>query len=245
MFEKNEFGSGKDIPKKDFLRCLTLIYDSSPNYLEELNTKYTCHNRQVTFSFSKEKSRGFKMRVREQWNDDLFKTLKKHKVTAFVLIRQNLLKWALSKYHGDGTGKRGHLQFSNVHIEDLAKLKVNWNDLKKIIKRCEKSIAGKEKLMRDLRNAGVEAFPLYYEDFCYNKLDYFKNLLYTLDIDLSDEDIQQVLTKDCNYKKVHPDDISTFVDNHEEITRKFDSYMERKKTFPRTFFSSIPKVVGR
>ena len=245
MFVKNEYGSGKDISKKDFLRCLSLIYDSSPNYMEKLNEIYTHHNEQATFSFSKEKSRGFKMRVREQWNDDLFEILKKYKVIAFVLIRQDFLRWALSKYHGDGTGKKGHLQFSNVHIEDLPKLKVNWNSLKKKIKRCEKRVADKEKLMQDLRNAGVEVFPLYYEDFCYNKSDYFKNLLHTLDINLSDEDIQQVLTKDCNYKKVHPDDISTFVDNHQEIARKFDSYRERKKTFPHNFFSSIPKVVGQ
>ena len=245
MFVKNEHGSGKDISKEDFLRCLSLTYDSSPNYLEELNTIYARHNKQVTFSFSKEKSRGFKMRVREQWNDDLFAILNKYRVTAFVLIRQDILRWGLSKYHGDGTGKKGHLQFSNVHIEDLAKLKVNWNNLKKEIKKCERRIANKEKLIQGLRNAGVETFPLYYEDFCYNKSDYFKNLLHRLDIDLSHEYIQQVLAKDCNYNKVHPDDISTFVDNHQEITSKFDNYMERKKTFPRNFFSSIPKLVGR
>jgi hypothetical protein len=185
------------------------------------------------------------MRVRKQWNDDLFVILKKYKVTAFVLIRQDILRWALSKYHGDGTGQKGHLQFNNVHIKDLPKLKVNWNSLKKKIKKCERRIADKEKLIQDLRNTGVEAFPLYYEDFCYNKPDYFKNLLHTLNIDLSDGDIQRALRQDCNYSKVHPDDISTFVDNHQEIIKKFDSYRERKKTFPRIFFSSIPKLVRR
>jgi hypothetical protein len=244
MFVKNEYGAGKDISKEDFLRCLSLIFDSSSNYLEELNTIYARYNKHYTFSFSKEKSRGFKMRVREQWNDDLFEFLKEYKVTSFVLIRQDLLRWALSKYHGDGTGKRGHLQFSNVHIEDLPKLKVHWGSLKKEIKKCEGRITNKKKLLKDLRNSGVEAFPLYYEDFCYKKPSYFKNLLRTLDIVISDEEIQQVLMQDCNYNKVHPDDISAFVDNHQEITKKFDSYMERKKTFPRNFFSRIPKVVG-
>ena len=119
MFVKNAYGAGKDISKKDFLRCLSLIFDSSPNYLEELNTIYARYNKYFTFSFSKEKSRGFKMRVRKQWNDELFAILKKYEVTAFVLIRQDLLRWALSKYHGDGTGQKGHLQFSNVHIKDL------------------------------------------------------------------------------------------------------------------------------
>lgn len=245
MFVKNEYGAGKDISKKDFLHCLSLIFDSSPNYLEELNTIYTRYNKHFTFSFSKEKSRGFKMRVREQWNDDLFAILKKYKVTAFVLIRQDLLRWALSKYHGDGTGQKGHLQFSNVHIKDLPKLKVNWSSLKKKIKKCERRIADKEKLIQNLRSAGVEAFPLYYEDFCYNKAAYFKKLLHTLELELSDDEVRQALMQNCNYSKVHPDDISTFVDNHQEIIKKFDRYLKRKKTFPRAFFSSIPKVVGQ
>ena len=243
MFVKSDHGKGKDISKEDFLRCLSLTYDSSQNYLEELNNIYARYNSHCTFSFSKEKSHGFKMRLRKQWSEDLFLTLKKYKVTAFVLFRKDILRWALSKYHGNGAGKKGHLQFSDVHIKDLPKLKVNWSSLKEKIKRCERSIADKEKLIQDLRNSGVDAFPLYYEDFCNNKSGYFKNLLHKLDIVLSDQDIQQVLMQDCNYKKVHPDDISTFVDNHQEITKKFDDYMEEKKTFPRNFFSSIPKLL--
>jgi len=37
--------------------------------------------------------------------------LQSHNIVAFLAVRQDVLKWGLSKYHGDGTGKPGHLQF--------------------------------------------------------------------------------------------------------------------------------------
>jgi hypothetical protein len=228
MFIAKERALGIDISKKDFIRCLTLIYDSSENYLEELNLIYSKYNSQCKFNFSKNKSHGFKMRVRPQWNRELFSVLKRFKVTAFVLIRQDVLRWALSKYHGDGTGKRGHLQFDDVNIKDLHKIQVSWRSLKKKIKKSEKRIENRKKLIQDLNAFGVEAFPLYYEDFCNNKFDYFRQLLKKLDIMITDEEIRQTIHTECYYKKVHPDNIGEFVKNHEEVIKKFEEYKLRK-----------------
>jgi len=245
MFINKQNASGKDISKEDFLKCVSLIYDSSDNYLEELNLIYSQYNNQCRFKFSKDKSHGFKMRLRRQWKAELFSLLKQFYVTAFVLIRQDVLRWALSKYHGDGTGRKGHLQFDHVNIKDLPKIKVSWRLLKKKIERCQRRIEEKERLLQDLRASGVDAFPLYYEDFCNKKFDYFKQLLRRLDIKMTDREIQQVISNDCHFRKVHPDDIGEFVKNHEKITKKFGEYMMQKKVSHRHFIFSIPKIIRR
>jgi hypothetical protein len=230
MFIKNPHASGKDISKEDFLKCLSLIYNSSENYLEELNRTYGHYNNQCRFLFSKDTCHGFKMRLRKDWKPQLFSLLKAHEVTAFVLIRQDVLRWALSHYHGDGTGKKGHLQFNRVTISALPKIKVSWRQLRKKIARCQRRIEDKKRLLQELRDAGVEAFPLYYEDFCNRKSDYLKNLFNKLDLTVTDRAIQQVITADCHVNKVHPDEISEFVQNHEHITKKFEDYMAQRRT---------------
>jgi hypothetical protein len=245
MFIGKHGVSGKDIAKEDFLKCLSIIYDSSNNYLEELNLVYSQYNNQCKFKFSKDKSHGFKMRQRQQWKSGIFSILKKFDVTAFVLIRQDVFRWALSKYHGDGKGGKGHLQFEGVNIAELPKIEVSWRSLKKKIKKCERRIENQKRLLQDLQTFGVEAIPLYYEDFCNNKIDYFKQLLRRLDITITDSDIMQAIRKDCHYKKVHPDDISEFVENHEEISKKFEEYMLQKKVAHRYFSSIIPKILHR
>lgn len=245
MFVNSRYALGKDMSKEDFLKCLSIIYDSSKNYLEELNSIYAKYNNGCQFKFSKDKSHGFKMRIRKQWKTEIFSFLERFHVTAFVLIRQDVLRWALSKYHGDGTGRKGHLQFDHVDIQEVPKIRVGWRSLKKTIERCKRRIEDKKKLIQDLRSSGVEAFPLYYEDFCNNKLDYFKNLLAGLDIKMTDTDLQQVMSMDCHYKKVHPDDIQEFVENHEEIIKKFEAFTSQEKIPNHHFIFNIPNIFRR
>lgn len=233
MFLNPEHGSGKDISKEDFLKCLPLIYGPEENSPEELNRIYGDHNNQCRFSFSKDTCRGFKMRFRKEWKPELFSLLKMHRVTAFVLIRQDLLRWALSHYHGDGTGKKGHLQFSPAAISTMPKIKVSWRQLRKQIKKCQGRIADKKRLLQELSDAGVEAFPLYYEDFCHKKADYLRCLLEKLDLAVNDREIERVMAADCGLHKVHADDISNFVENHEYITGKFQDYLSTRNAFQR------------
>ena len=40
-----------------------------------------------------------------------FSLLRKHKVVVLFTVRQDFMRWALSRYHGDGIGKEAHLQF--------------------------------------------------------------------------------------------------------------------------------------
>ena len=231
MFVNNQHASGKDISKEDFLKCLSLIYNSPENYLEELNRIYRNYNSQTRFMFSKDACRGFKMRLRKHWEPELFSLLKTYNVTAFVLIRQDVLRWALSKYHGDGTGRKGHLQFSHVTNSELPKMKVQWKQLRQEVKKCQRRIKDKKKLLRELHTTGVEAFPLYYEDFCNKKTDYFKNLFTKLDLTITDREIQKTIDQDSHFKKVHSHEISEFVENHEYISKKFEDYMLHQKAW--------------
>jgi len=245
MFVNDPHGVGQDISKEDFIKCLTLIYDRSANYLEELNSIYGRYRDDCRFTFLKGKPLGFKMRFRRKWKKELFSLLKQQGIMAFVLIRQDVLRWALSKYHGDGTGKKGHLQFSNVTIKNLPKMDVQWKLLKKQIERCEKRIADREKLLEDLRNFGISAYPLYYEDFCADKTGYFKHFLMKLDMNISEQEIEGTLNRECLYKKVHPEALSEFIENHEEILRKYEDYRLQGKTTRRFSKRGILKFLHR
>lgn len=245
MFVNNPHGPGHDITKKDFIKCLTHIYDTSEGHLEGLNALYGRYRSDCRFEFAKGTSLGFKMRFRRKWKKDLFSLLKHHEVTAFVLIRQDVLRWALSKYHGDGTGKKGHLQFSNVNIKDLPKMEVEWKLLKKQIERCEKRIADREQLLEDLRNFGIAAYPLFYEDFCADKTAYFKGLFEKLDLTISEQEIDATLRQGSLYKKVHPEALSEFIRNHEEILSKYEAYRSRHKTSRRLLTLNIFKSLQR
>lgn len=245
MFVNGPGARGQDISKKDFVRCLTLIYGGSENYLEELNSIYSRYRGNCPFTFHKGKHLGFKMRFRRNWKTEILSLLGDYQVTAFVLIRQDVLRWALSKYHGDGTGKKGHMQFSTVTIKDLPKIEVQWKLLKRQIERCDKRIEDRRKLLEDLRGSGIAAYPLYYEEFCTNKIDYFKNLLMKLDIVMSEQDIEQVLNRECLYKKVHPEALEEFIGNHEEILRRYEEYRSQKSR-PRWYPKlGIPRFLRR
>jgi len=245
MFVNNPHGPGHDITKEDFIKCLTLIYDTSEGHLEELNAMYGKYRSDCRFDFEKGTSLGFKMRFRRKWKKDLFSLLKHHEVTAFVLIRQDVLRWALSKYHGDGTGKKGHLQFSNVNIKDLPKMEVKWKLLKKQIERCEKRIADREQLLEDLRNFGIAAHPLFYEDFCADKTAYFKHLFEKLDLTISEQEIDATLRRGSLYKKVHPEALREFIHNHEEILGKYEEYRSGHTTNRRLPRRNIFKLLKR
>jgi hypothetical protein len=230
MFVNHPNGPGHDMSREDFIQCLGLIYGTSEGDLEQLNAIYRRYRSDCRFEFARGKALGFKMRFRRKWKKDLFSLLKRCGVTAFVLFRQDVLRWALSKYHGDGTGKKGHLQFSTVSIKDLPKMEVHWKLLKKQIERCEKRIADRERLLEDLRNFGIAAHPLFYEDFCADKTAYFKRLFETLDIAISEPAIAATLRRGSLYKKVHPEQLSEFISNHEEILGKYEAYRSRRKT---------------
>lgn len=239
---------------KNFQSCLDMIYGPDPLDLDQLNQIYTQTAPSPLGLFDKGKSVGFKMRFREynfsaipslnsfvsrlpyggtintKLNSLLFRKMifdlfKKHQVVVFLAIRQDNLRWGLSKYRGDGFGGKGHIQFKlakgAISKDDLPMIHVDPAQFQKFVKRCEYEHQRKLKLMNDLKKAGVDVYPLCYEDFVADKQQYFQRFFKYLDIEITEDEINQAIEKGAFFKKVNSDDISEFVENHEEIEAQF------------------------
>ena len=231
---------------KNLERCLDIIFNKESIDFKQLNQIYTRTAEKPLEEFGNNGVIGFKMRFTtprkySPFSDKLpkkfthwsfrvmmFNVLKRNDVVVFLALRQDVLKWALSKYHGDGTGKPGHLQFKlangKIKREEIGKINVDCTRLEKIISKCVKSHARKRHLMDDFKLAGVQTHPLFYEDFLVDKQQYFNRILNILDLKTSIEEIDAALRKGTYFEKVHSDDISDFVVNHEEVKEKFGKY---------------------
>ncbi len=69
----------------------------------------------------------------------------------------------------------------------------------------------------------VIAVPLSYEDFLEDKYRYFNRFFEILEIQVSKQEMDVALEKGAYYKKVHSNDISEFVLNHQEVMDRFGS----------------------
>jgi hypothetical protein len=227
--------------------CLDMILNKDPINFFRLNQIYTETAKESLQEFSGDGVTGFKMRftiprkgspfssrLPENFSEDsfrqmMFKTLKKNDVVVLLAIRQDILRWALSRYHGDGTGNPGHLQFKlangKIKREAIGKIHVDNARLEMIIAKCVEAHDRKYRLMKDLKLAGIDTHPVFYEDFLSDKQQYFSRLLDILELDISKDEIDTALKKGAYFEKVHSDDISEFVVNHEEIMEKFGSYL--------------------
>jgi hypothetical protein len=151
--------------------------------------------------------------------------LARHDVTAFVVVRRDALRWSLSRYHGDGTGRPGHLQFEvargAIRREELPHLHVDLGRLTQLIAECEASYARKRRLLAALGRAGVRAFPVFYEDFLADDAAYLKNWFDRLGTPIAPASIAAALERGPHFQKVHDEDIASFVTNHAEVLARY------------------------
>jgi hypothetical protein len=232
-------------------RCLDIIFNEDAVDFARLNQIYTETAKQALQEFSGNTARGFKMRfmvpgkgapfsdrlpedfTEKSFRQMMFSTIKKNDVVALLAFRKNILRWALSKYHGDGTGKPGHLQFRlanrKIGREAIGKIHVDSNRLEIIISKCVEAHDRKQVLMKDMKLTGIDVHPVFYEDFLNDKQQYFSRLMRLLEINISAEEIESAVEKGAFFEKVHSNDISEFVVNHEEIMRKFSQYDSTEK----------------
>jgi hypothetical protein len=151
--------------------------------------------------------------------------LKRNSVVVFLVVRQDVLRWALSMYHGDGTGKTGHLQFKlargQVRKDEIGKFHVDCRKLEKLIFRCERKHEEKRRLVGEFLRAGINVYTLRYEDFLEDKVEYFWRIGEILQISVSTEELQAALSRGAYLQKVHSDRISEFVENHGEVVERF------------------------
>ena len=222
----------------DYLQCLDLIYGDDIDRMNELNEVYTATSPLPLRTFDKTKSVGFKMRLQPQRHYGFFQRLacfifrlrsirsfRKNNVLVFVTLRQDVLRWALSKYHGDGTGQPGHLQFKlasgKIDKSQIPGIHVDLNELSDIIRECERILARKRKLIDQLRRKGISAWPLQYETFCNDKRAFIDDVLSRLEQSVSEEDVEAALSAGPLFEKVHSHNIRDFVINADEVLREF------------------------
>jgi hypothetical protein len=219
------------MPLENFTECLGIIFGG--RNMEALNRIYCATGNLPLENIESAGSVGFKMRFRapdgksdpEEFKKVLIRLLRDLGIVVFIAVRRDLLRWSLSKYHGDGTGKPGHLQFKlakgDIAKEDIGKIHVDPAKLDLIIKACEAKYRQKKVLLSRLESSGVAAYPLFYEEFLKDKVIYFDNLLGRLGIRKEQSEIEWAIGKGAYFEKVHAIDISSFVENHEEIEARF------------------------
>lgn len=233
--------------------CLEIIYGSGAPDMARLNACYMQTSPKPLAAFERDTSVGLKMRfdppVRglplagripalggrltklqsqvqlQKFRKMMIDLLKKCNVVVFVMVRQDVLRWALSKYHGDGSGRKGHLQFKlamgEITREQIPNITVDCGRLEGVILECERSLRQKRDLASELGRAGIKAYPLFYEEFCRDKRAFLKGVFERLENPVSDNEIEEALKQGTFLEKVHSDDISDFVTNHEEVLTKF------------------------
>jgi hypothetical protein len=226
------------ISMRNYLRCLKLIYGEERPYMEELNRIYTATARSPLRTFDKGKAVGLKMRFRPQrshswvnwlldpafryFSIDLFRT---NDVVVFVTVRQDVFRWALSRYHGDGTGRPGHLQFKlakgKIDRSQIPKIHVSLPDFRRLVSHCERQVMLKRRLLARLSRSGVTAWPMLYESFCDDKSAFFAEVLSRLDLPSTEHDVTVALEKGTRFQKVHSQDIREFVVNADDVLEEF------------------------
>lgn len=232
----------------DFARCLDIVWGPPPIDLEELNRIYTPTATAALAEIAPGSAVGFKMRfqsterlsrnlgtlltpsrmkslAKQRYREMMFDRLAAHEVVVFMAVRQDVFRWALSKYHGDGTGKRGHLQFKlasgEISRDDIASITIDCDQFEELVADCEQRHARKRTLIDDLATAGIRTGVLRYEDFLADQYKYFEGLLAEIECRSSRPAIESALTTGTELEKVHSDDISDFVTNHEEVMDRF------------------------
>ena len=101
------------------------------------------------------------------------------------------------------------------------KIQVDCERLEEIISECETLHQEDSRLMEEFKQAGGQGYPILYEEIVTDKRSYLDRLFRILELDITSDEISRVLDQEEYFTKVHSDDISKFVINHEEVSNRF------------------------
>lgn len=241
------------MPIRDLERCLHHVFGPAPVDMDALNAIYQKTAPAPLAPIPTGAAVGFKMRFRpprrgpwgvpgpapvttrveraltvaqrRAFRHRMFRVLREHDVTVFIAVRQDILRWALSKYHGDGTGRPGHLQFKlaqgKITRADIGKIHVERDRLAAILRTCRETHDAKRRLEARLDAAGIRTAVLRYEDFLADQRSYLANLLHTIGVTPAEGEIDDVIARGSRVEKVHADDLGEFVANADEVIDEF------------------------
>jgi hypothetical protein len=155
----------------------------------------------------------------------MFNLIESHRVRVFIAVRQDLFRWALSKYHGDGTGRPGHLQFDLAlglkKRSDIQRIVVDEDRFARVIAKCESIHRQKRELRASLEARGIPVKALVYERFLEEPSAFFEDAIRFLGGEPGKAEIERALAAGSAIERVHSGDVSTYVHNHREISRRF------------------------
>ena len=175
-------------------------------------------------------NRIFKRQRCRAYREYMVDMLHENNVVPMLAVRQNIFKWALSKYHGDGQGKVGHLQFQlasgAIKKSDIPKIHVDLKRFGRLIEQCRRKHDRKREFVEWMMRRGMQVQPLLYESFLNQPIGFFGNFLNQLGHDAHLAEIKDVLTQDIELQRVHSGALSEYVENHEELEETFGSCFE-------------------
>lgn len=235
-------GKGRDMSAQHLLRCLTDILDTNvptdeaykrvKGIYSQYNTKGVHHWPSKSaaapkdFVLRRDQSSGFKMRMRPQIRSQLFELWARTGTVVFVMYREDVLKWAISKY------RSGHLQFKladgRLKRNQIGKITVDHRRLSRMITDCEKRLKHKQSLVSEMQRKGVDARLLRYEKFCFNKKAWLEETLTAIDCDVGVIDsVLKNLESSEFFKKVHSDDLRQVISNYDVTKRSLIKYFDK------------------
>ncbi len=246
-FDKHNCGA---MTNKNLFKCINEIYSKASLNFSSLNKTYTTTANLPLEEFDTSSAIGFKMRfaspssthskwilrsgkLRElyqrykskEFKTSMYKVLSDNEVIVFLAVRQDIFRKALSKYHGDGSGKRGHLQFKvasgELALESIPKIRIDFDRFSSFIEESKIELCNQRSLYEELTSKGIRVYPMLYEDFLENKSDFLEDIVSKLDFEESKKTVHNALDKGSEFKKVHPKNISEFVINHEEVEARY------------------------
>ena len=175
-------------------------------------------------------NRMFKGYRYRRYYDSMVQTLLDADVAPMLAVRQNVFKWALSKYHGDGTGKKGHLQFKlasgEVTRQDIPKINVDLRRFGRLLDQCRRKHDAKREFVEQMSKDGLKVFPLLYEDFLEDKVQFFQGFLGHVNQPVDSVDLQKSLGGEIALKRVHKGPLSEYVENHQALERAYGDAFE-------------------
>ena len=167
----------------------------------------------TTYKEQKQNFNFFKYRM--EINNGFIKILQKYNIKCHFIYRKNIINFSLSRY------------FGNCQFDKSYKVKKVVVDIEKFKKEVDISrffINKKKTISATLKNNNIKIMDIYYEDFCNNPFDFFKKILMNINyFNLNQNYINKTLNMEIKLKKVHNEDISTYVINYNEVFKKYNN----------------------
>lgn len=196
-----------------------------------LGTRKVCQLITSAFSAEQDGIRIAKMRPRSQkrlllpdvvHERQLIRALKHSQIQPIILLRTDLFELALSKFHGNGSGQNGHMQFIAVRDKDFAPERMVVGGKRWIWSRRRTIVQFRRltRLFRRCASAGLNPVLLTYEHLLSQPESFWQELATALQIPALAQDMQEALQQQ-RMRKVRGKS-SELYENYKELLHRHE-----------------------